>query len=417
MTTEGKGKGKGKRGIRAGMTTEEGRALRQASGCCIQDGRAVRLVGCGGWSLQRLRSSWRRGARVAVLGAFGAAVGVVAVAQSADGPAAMAKQAKPVVMVAAGGSGAGKFATVQAAVDAAPVQGEVIRIAPGVYREKISIAKNGIELRGMGAKPEGVVLSWYDSAGSAGGTSKSWSVSVTGDDFFAENLTVENLWEQTHSRTHEGAQAVALMITGDREVLRQVRLLGYQDTLYANSKTCHASTDPIDKACRASRMLFQDCYIAGHVDFIFGDAKAVFDHCEIHAMAHPEVTITAQSRLYPLENSGYLFLDCTITAEPGISELLLGRPWRAYSTVFFVNTKVDGTKLAAPGWAEWAGKLASSKYGEYGTVDVEKDGAGKPEDTSGRIAGTVQLTAEEAKLLTVKNWLRGPDGWDAEAVR
>ncbi len=330
-----------------------------------------------------------------------------------DAPCGAQAAAKPVVMVAAGASGAGKFATVQAAVDAAPAQGEVIRIAPGVYREKISVAKNGIELRGMGAKPEDVVLSWDDSAGSAGGTSKSWSVSVTGDDFLAENLAIQNLWEQTHARTHEGAQAVALMINGDREVLRHVRLLGYQDTLYANSKTCHGAGDPQDQACRASRMLFQDCYVAGHVDFIFGDAKAVFDHCEIHAMAHPEVTITAQSRLYSLENSGYLFLDCTITAEKGVGELLLGRPWRPYSTVFFVNTKVVGTKLAAPGWAEWAGKLATSKYGEYGTVGDD----GKPVDTSGRIAGTYQLTADEAKVLTVKSWLKGPDGWDAEGVR
>lgn len=366
--------------------------------------------------MEKVRSGWRRGVTVAVLGALGAAAGVMAVAQLPDVSAGMGKQAKPVVMVAAGASGAGKFATVQAAVDAAPAQGEVIRIEPGVYREKISIAKDGIELRGMGAKPEDVVLSWDDSAGSAGGTSKSWSVSVTGDGFLADNLTIENLWEQTHARSQygkEGAQAVALMINGDREVLRHVRLLGYQDTLYANSKTCHGAGDPTDKACRASRMLFQDCYIAGHVDFIFGDAKAVFDHCEIHAMAHPEVTITAQSRLYLLENSGYLFLDCTITAEKGVGELLFGRPWRPYSTVFFVNTKVEGTKIAAAGWSDWAGKLATSKYGEYGTVGSD----GKPVDVSGRIAGTVQLTADEAKLLTVKNWLKGPDGWDAEAVR
>jgi pectinesterase len=348
-------------------------------------------------------------------------MGIVAVGLLTQIGAARAQApTKPVVTVAAGASGAGKYATLQAAVDAAPAQGEVIRIAPGVYREKLAIAKNGIELRGMGTKPEDVVLSWDDSAGSAGGTNKSWSVSVTGDDFFAGNLTIENLWEQTHARNQygkEGAQAVALMITGDREVLRHVRLLGYQDTLYANSKTCHGAGDPTDKACRASRMLFQDCYIAGHVDFIFGDAKAVFDHCEIHAMAHSEVTITAQSRLYPLENSGYLFLDCTITAEKGVGELLLGRPWRAYSTVFFVDTKVNGTKLAAPGWAEWAGKLATSKYGEYNTVDVEGNGAGKPEDVSGRIAGTYQLSKAEADLLTVNSWLKGPDGWDAEAVR
>ena len=314
-------------------------------------------------------------------------------------------QAKPTVTVAADGSA--KFTTVQAAVDVAPEQGEVVRIAPGVYKEKLSISKNGVELRGMGERSEDVVLTYDDSAATAGGTGKSGSVTVTGNDFHAENLTIQNDWEKTHVRTQEGSQAVALKISGDREVLRRVRLLGDQDTLYATSDTCHEETD---SPCRAARMLFQDCYIAGHVDFIFGDAKAVFDHCELHAMAHPEVTITAQSKLYPLEDSGYLFLDCKITADPGVRELLLGRPWRAYSTVYFVNTRLAATALAPAGWAEWGGRLATSTYAEYRT----SDGSGRLDDTSRRIQGTRQLTSAEVEKLTVKAWLAGGDGWNPE---
>jgi pectin methylesterase-like acyl-CoA thioesterase len=166
---------------------------------------------------------------------------------------------------------------VQAAVDAAPVGGSVILISPGTYREKLHITTNGIVLRGTGNKPEKVVLTWDDGARYVGGTKNSGSVTVTADDFTAENLTIQNDFERTHDRSEEGSQAVALVLTGDREVLRKVRLLGYQDTLYANSKTCHNSGDPNDKPCHASRQLFQDCYIEGHVDFIFGDAKAVYD--------------------------------------------------------------------------------------------------------------------------------------------
>jgi pectinesterase len=321
--------------------------------------------------------------------------------------AAAQAAARPVVTVAADGSG--QYKTVQAAVDATPQQGIVIRIAPGTYKEKIHIVQDGVQLRGMGSTPDQVVLTWDDSAGSAGGTNKSASLSVTGDDFYAENLTVQNDFEKTHSRTERGSQAVALMITGDREVLRHVRLLGYQDTLYANSKTCHGSADPTDKPCRASRQLFEDCYIAGHVDYIFGDAKAAFVRCELHAMAHPVITITAQSKLYPLEDSGYLFRDCTITSDKGVDSLLLGRPWRPYSTVYFIDTKVNGMKVAAAGWSEWAGKLATSTYGEYNT--------GPKDDTSQRIAPSRQLTKAEADKLTVAAWLSGPDGWNAEEVR
>ncbi|HEV2445880.1 MAG TPA: pectinesterase family protein, partial [Candidatus Sulfopaludibacter sp.] len=94
------------------------------------------------------------------------------------------------VTVAADGSG--DFKTVQAAVDAAPPAGSVIRIKPGVYHEEIVIEKSRIQLRGLGAGPTQVVLSFDKSAGTAGGTGRSASVLVTGDDFYAENLTVEN---------------------------------------------------------------------------------------------------------------------------------------------------------------------------------------------------------------------------------
>jgi pectinesterase len=323
---------------------------------------------------------------------------------------AYAATPRPVVTVAADGSG--QFRTVQAAVNAASAAGLVIRIAPGTYKEKLTIAGDNIELRGEGKSPEDVVLTWDDSAGSAGGTGKSGSVNVTGNNFFAENLTMQNDWERTHARGQEGSQAVALYITGDREVLRHVRLLGYQDTLYSASTACH---QPLDNGnpCAASRQLFDDCYIAGHVDFIFGDAKAVFDHCEIHGVAHETVMLTAQSRLFPQEDSGYLFRDCTITADPGVGTLVLGRPWRTYATVLFVNTTVRGAAIAPAGWQEWAGRLATSTYAEFNTHQPN----GKPVDVSQRIAPSRQLTAAEAAKLTVQAWLAGPDGWNAEAVQ
>jgi len=316
-----------------------------------------------------------------------------------------AAETKPVVTVASDGSG--QFKTVQAAVDSATDKGLVVKIAPGTYKEKLHVPGNGIELIGTGAAPQAVVLSWDDSAGTAGGTGKSGSVTVTGDDFTAENLTMENSWERTHASTHEGAQAVALMVSGDREVFRKVRLLGYQDTLYAGSKSCHGKDDATAGPCRAARMYFVDCYIEGHVDFIFGDAKAAFDHCELHAMPHQTDMLTAQSRLYQDENSGYLFLNCTVTAAKGADNIVLGRPWRAYSTVFYVNLKLDGAKIAPAGWSDWDGKLATSSYAEFQT--------GPGDDVSKRIAGTHQLSAEEeAAKLTVKNWLKGADGWDPE---
>lgn len=322
--------------------------------------------------------------------------------------------AKPVVTVAADGSG--DFKTVQAAVDAAPEHGEVVRIKPGVYKEKLAIPQNGIELRGLGTKPGDVVLTYDDSAKSAGGTGKSGSVTVRGNDFIAENLTIQNDWEKTHERMGEGAQAVALNISGDREVLRHVRLLGYQDTLYAGSNTCHAKED-VGKPCQAARMLFEDCYIEGHVDFIFGDAKAAFRNCEVHGMTHPVIALTAQSKLFPEEDSGYLFLHCAITADVAVDKVYFGRPWRAYSTVYFIHSEVKGTVIQPEGWMEWknpdgTGKLATSTYAEFNTHD-----ANGPVKVDNRIAPSRQLTKAEAAKISVGNWLAGTDGWKAEAVR
>jgi len=320
--------------------------------------------------------------------------------------ASCAAAQKPVVTVAADGSG--QFRTVQAAVDAAkPGAGEVIRIRPGRYREKILIAADGIELRGTGKRPEDVVLSWDDSAGTAGGTGHSYSVGVTGDGFIATDLTIENNFEAEHGRTEQGSQAVALMVTGDRAVLRRVRLLGYQDTLLAQSKTCHVAEAEQGVPCRASRQLFEDCYIAGHVDFIFGDAKAVFRNCELHGMSHATVMLTAQSRLYPAEDSGYLFLDCKVTLDPGVQHLVLGRPWRPFARVFFVNLKLGkGVSIAPEGWSEWADKLKTADYAEFNT--------GPGADVSQRVAPSRQLTKDEAARLTVANWF---GDWKAEAVQ
>ena len=88
-----------------------------------------------------------------------------------------------------------------------------------------------------------------------------------------------------------GSQALALLVTGDRAVFHNVRLLGNQDTVYAGSRNCA----PDGENCIPARQYFSDCYIAGNVDFIFGDGKAVFDHCEIHSTPHAGGYITAQA--------------------------------------------------------------------------------------------------------------------------
>ncbi len=300
--------------------------------------------------------------------------------------------------------GTADFRTVQEAINAAPEDGSVIQIKPGLYREVIAVNKPFIELRGQGSSPEQVTLSYDLSAGTAGGTGKSGTVTVNGDDFTASNLTIENTFSRGKPLTHEGSQAVALRVNGDRAIFRHVRLLGYQDTLYANSKHCQTDKGP----CVPARQYFEDCYIEGNVDFIFGDAMAFFERCQIHGLAHSSVMFTAQSKHYAEEQSGYVFDHCLLTAEPGAKVIYLGRPWRAYSTVVFLNTKMDA-HITPAGWSEWEhdGKksLPTVYYAEYNS-------SGPGASAAARDPHAHQLSAAEAAKFTAPKFLAGGDGWN-----
>jgi len=296
--------------------------------------------------------------------------------------------------------GSGDFKTISDALTSGSTD---IRIKSGVYHEHLTIDRPNVHLRGLGAKPQDVVLSYDLSAGTAGGTTKSASVTVSGDDFYAENLTIENTFTRHHPLTAEGSQAVALKVTGDRAVFRRVRFLGYQDTLHPASKHCDSDSGP----CIPARQYFEDCYIEGHVDFIFGDAMAYFVNCEIHALAHNTVMLTAQSRHYADERSGYVFDHCRITADPGAQHVYLGRPWRAYATVVFLNTEMPAA-IEAAGWHEWEhnGKpsLPTSFYAEFHSTGP------------GANPQRRQLTEAEAAPFGRQQFLAGDDQWNPTKV-
>jgi pectin methylesterase-like acyl-CoA thioesterase len=300
--------------------------------------------------------------------------------------------------------GTGDFRTVQEAVDAAPADGSIIRIRPGIYRQVVNVERPFIEFHGLGSTPADVVLTYDLSNGTAGGTGKSASTTINGDDFYAENLTFENSFSKNRPLTQEGSQAVALRVTGDRAVFRHVRFLGYQDTLYANGKGCDTDAGP----CRPARQYFADCYIEGNVDFIFGDALAYFENCEIRALAHKTVMVTAQSKRYDGEKSGYVFNHCRITAEPGADAVYLGRPWRSHASVVFLNTYLSA-EINPAGWQEWKHddklSLPTVFYAEYNS-------SGPGAKPAQRDPHSHQLSAAEAVRFSLENTLGGDDKWE-----
>jgi pectin methylesterase-like acyl-CoA thioesterase len=298
------------------------------------------------------------------------------------------------------GSGAA-YTSVQAAIDALPAGGGEIRIAPGTYREKLTIARPHVTLRGSGRDAAAVVLVYGDSAKSVGGTVRSATLTGTGDDLRLFHLTVANDWHRNAANPR--SQAVALAVTGDRLVGDDIRLLGAQDTLFAGK----------GPGKRMARQYFSNCHIEGDVDFIFGDAKAYFHRCRIHALAHDSVMYTAQSKLTPEEDSAYVFDRCRLTADPGARMISLGRAWRPYATVIYLNTRMDAPVLPE-GWTEWTpGKtdtLRTATYAEYRST-------GRGASPATRTPFSHQLTPDQAARWSVSAFFQGDTSWLPRSAR
>lgn len=286
--------------------------------------------------------------------------------------------------------GSGDFFNVQDAIDTVPdfrKSRTTILVRPGVYEEKIVIpeTKRSISLIGQ----DGAVLTYNDSArtmnsfGEEKGTSGSSSIYIYGPDFYAENITFENSAGQV-------GQAVACFVSGDRAHFKNCRFLGNQDTLYTYGK--------------ASRQYYENCYIEGTVDFIFGSSTAVFDGCRINSKRNGYVTAPSTPEGAPY---GYVFYDCNITADPGVKDVYLSRPWRPYAQAAFINCLIDG-HVKPEGWHNWGKKDAEKtvNYVEYGNR-----GAGA--DTKNRASFSKQL--KTAKDYEISKVLAGDDGWNPKA--
>ncbi|MDF2644720.1 MAG: hypothetical protein K0Q73_525 [Paenibacillus sp.] len=317
----------------------------------------------------------------------------IVTAVNANGESYSSAQVKadavPVITVAKDQSG--QFSTVQAAVDSIPNNNPsrtVIRVKAGEYREKVLIGTGKTNLSLVGDGPELTKIIYNDSAskpapgGGTIGTSGSYTLSAQANNFVAEDLTIENDAGLT------AGQAVALQARGDRQQFRNVRLVGFQDTLLADG---------------IGRQYFVDSYIDGSVDFIFGSATAVFDRTVIHSKAPGYVTAAST----PQGAKGYVFVNSRLTADAGLSgKVDLGRPWRPYANVVYINNFMDD-HIRPAGWNNWgnAANEATADYGEYLSY-------GPGANPAGRLSWTKQLTKEEAAQYTVTKVLAGNDGWN-----
>jgi pectinesterase len=248
--------------------------------------------------------------------------------------------------------GSGDFASVQEAINATkafPDRDITIHIRSGIYREKIRVYSWNTRLRLRGEDPENTILSWDDHFNKINlgrnSTFHTYTLKVEANDFTAENLTIENTAGPV-------GQAVALHVEGDRCRFCNCWIKGHQDTLYA--------------AGEGSRQYYFQCLIEGTTDFIFGEAVAVFEECALHSKADSYVTAasTPEGSCY-----GFTFIRCRLTADKGVRKVYLGRPWRDYARVVFLDCEM-GAHILPQGWANWAGtnRDQTAWYGEFAST-------------------------------------------------
>lgn len=142
-------------------------------------------------------------------------------------------------------------------------------------------------------------------------------------------------------------QAVALRVSGDMSIFYNVQIDGYQDTLYAHAK----------------RQFYRDSTITGTIDFVFGNAVALFQNCKFivrKPMDNQSNMVLASGRKASNDPGALIIQDSIITADPLLFPVratlksYLGRPWKQYARHVIINTQIDDL-IDPAGWHEWMG--------------------------------------------------------------
>lgn len=286
--------------------------------------------------------------------------------------------------------GSGDFFTINEAIEATPEDAErsTIFIKKGIYNEKVFIGNRWqtsskiISL--IGESVDSVIINWEDYLGKEitypgkngtivadGATSP--TVTVTSPDFYMENITVKNPSTQ--------AQAIALYQSGDRQVLKNCKVLGNQDT---------------HRTKKGRRYFYFRTNIEGGVDFIYAGGTCYFYQCDIVSNRNGYIT-APEDIIYKSTLSsgktlryGFIFKDCDILATDNVSEgsVYLGRPWGSECGSIFLNCRL-GNHIDKEGWQSWNGNETSASFAEYKSLTA--DGLSATE-INNRVDWSIQLS-------------------------
>uniref|UniRef100_A0A7N2LYQ5 pectinesterase n=1 Tax=Quercus lobata TaxID=97700 RepID=A0A7N2LYQ5_QUELO len=282
-----------------------------------------------------------------------------------------------------------------------------VDVTAGVYEEivRVPLEKKNVVFLGDGIGKTVITGSLY--VGLPGiSTSSSATVAVLGDGFMASGITFQNT--AGVDKDNQSHQAVAFKLSSDFSVIENCEFLGNQDTLFAQTL----------------RQFYKSCRIVGIVDFVFGNAAAFFQDCQIIVkprQAAPEKGeknyMTAHGRTDPAQTTGYVFYNCLINgteeymklyhgaSKPEIHSNFLGRPWKEYARTVYIQSSLQ--ELVSPqGWLPWNTDDFALKTLYFGEFQNSGPGFTPPR----RVNWSNQIPAEQVQTYSVENFIQG-DLW------
>jgi len=275
--------------------------------------------------------------------------------------------------------------------------GDIIFLENGVYHEKVEIFKS-VTL--IGESKENTIITNHDffhkimSDFNECNTFRTYSVYVNVNDVTIQNLTIEN--SSTPAKKY--GQAVALHVDGSNFTCDNVILSSAQDTLFTGPMPDdlierHKGFLPNShRKGTPTTQVYKNCEIRGDVDFIFGNAQALFIDCDIISIANGKNDCNGYlcAPAHPKRDEfGYLFYRCNLIRENDtVTNVFLGRPWRDYGCAAFIECTMD-KRINPEGFNKWSGtnRDQTSRFYEY-TENI---------DLTNRVKWSHQLNKKEAE--------------------
>lgn len=234
------------------------------------------------------------------------------------------------------------------------------------------------------------------------------------EDFYAQDLTLENKFDYLSSIAGQGssgtARAVVFWDRGNRTVMKNVSLLSWQDTYYSdNSNTNY-------------RGYFEGCDLAGVVDWICGNGDIWFERCNLIHRDRAGNNIVAPGTEVN-QQWGYIFNYCNIKAEKENpdrfkdQDWMLARPWNHSPACTFLNTKMY-TQPRRYGWNKMNAGL-KLRFHEFKSMDG--DGNPIPLETRSLAAcspapGSDDCILTDTTGYNIRNVMSGTDAFDPQIL-